>query len=289
MALNPLDIIAKGMRINPQVTRVLFPSVVLIACVALIGQLIKDPTTAIIGGLLVILAAIVLIVVAAIAAQQIGAIAIWVCRSVAGLFVAISLTLFTSWATDRPKPLPCLINPMSICQRVDQRPVVGPTCLKPDEKLPSGSCGQADGNYVVVNVRWNDPDGGLNVRASPDLKGVALGVLPPNGTELIVGTCESGWCQVQCKNVKGWSRDRFLALRSSDSYAVTGISQAALGLTVRNGPDQTCSAVESIPYNGKDVILHICQVSPTDGSRWCLVTHNGHSGWVPLDHLTPQN
>ncbi len=291
MAVNPLDIIAKGMKINPRITRILFPAVVLIACVALIGQLVKDPTTAIIGGILVIVGAVVLIVVAAIAAQQIGPIAIWFCRFVALFFVAISLTLFTAWAADFPKPLPCLINPMSPCNRipVDPRAVVGPTCLKPDEKLPSGSCGQADGNYAVVNVRWNDPDGGLNVRASPDLKSVVVGVLPPNATELIVGTCDSGWCQVQCKNLKGWARDRYLSLRSGVSYVVTGISQAALGLTVRNGPDQTCSAVESIPYDGKDVILHICQVSPSGGSRWCLVTHHGHSGWVPLEHLTPQD
>ena len=52
MAVNPLDIIAKGMKINPRITRILFAGVVLIACVALAGQLIKNPTTAIIGAIL---------------------------------------------------------------------------------------------------------------------------------------------------------------------------------------------------------------------------------------------
>jgi uncharacterized protein YraI len=286
--VNPLDIISKGMDINPRITRTLFSVVVLIACVALVGQLVKDPATAVVGGLMLVVAAVILIIVAAISAKQIGTIASWFCRFVAFLFVAVVLTLFTAWAADFPRPLSCLINPSSPCNNVPiHQARAAPICLRADEMMSPASCGAAD--YVVVNVRTDDPDHGLNVRDAPDLKGIAVGVLAPNTTDLMVEKCDSGWCEVQCKAVKGWSRDRYLSLRSSAFYSVTGISQAAIGLALRNGPDQTCSAIGSIPFNGREVILHSCQVNQDGNARWCLVTYVSRSGWVPLENLTRQN
>ena len=155
--------------------------------------------------------------------------------------------------------------------------------------MPSVSCGRADGNYVVTNIVWDDPDRGLNVRAVENTTGVVVGTLKPNGTELVVRTCSAGLCLVECKDLKGWARDRYLSLRTNVLYTVTGISQAQGGLAVRNGPDLTCSAVESIPYDGRDVVVHSCQTSPNGTSRWCLVTYNNRSGWVPLENLTRQN
>jgi SH3-like domain-containing protein len=290
MPINPLDIIAKGMKINPQITRILFGGVVLVACVALVGQLVKDPTTAIIGSVLFVLAAVILLIVAAISAQQIGSIAIWFSRFVALLFGAITLTLFSAWAMEIPKPLPCLINPWSPCTRVPVEPTpAGPVCLKQDQRLPPASCGEADGKYIVSNVRWDDSDRGLNVRETPDLKGLVLGTLPPNTTELSVGTCTSGWCEVRCKAVKGWSRDRYLSLQSGALYSVTGISKDAIGLNVRNGPDQACAVVASIPPDGRGVMIHSCQIAQDGNSRWCLVTYDRRSGWVPLEKLTHQD
>jgi uncharacterized protein YraI len=291
--LNPLEIIAKGMDINPQITKRLFAVVVLIACVALIGQLVKDPTTAIIGGVLLVVASVILLVVAAISAQQIGTIAIWFCRFVSILFIAISLTLFMAWAFKYPQPLQCMINIYSPCGPITPVPVQtnipgSQICLRSDQNLPPGSCGQDDGNYVVTNVRSDDPDHGLNVREGPDLSALAVGLLLPNATEVVVGTCKEGWCEVQCKAFKGWSRDRYLSLRTSVLYSVTGISQASIGLALRNGPDQTCGAVGSIPYNGQDIIVHSCQLSQDGGSRWCLATYNHRSGWVTLENLTRQ-
>lgn len=286
--MNPLNIISKGMKISPQLTRILFPVVILAACVALVGQLVKDPTTAVVGGLLLVLAAVVLLIVAAISAQQIGTIASWFCRFVALLFSAVCLTLFSAWAAEFPRPLYCLINPWSPCARV---PVVqaqaAPICLPTDRAIPPASCGA--GNYVVVNVRSDDADKGLNVRDMPDLKAIVVDLLPANAVDLNVGKCDSGWCEVQCKGIKGWSRDRYLSLQSSTNYSVIGISQAAIGLAVRNGPDQTCSSTGSIPYNGRDVTLHSCQVNQDTSSRWCLVTYDKRSGWVPLENLTHQN
>jgi SH3-like domain-containing protein len=292
MPLNPLDIIAKGMKINPQITRLLFGVVVLVACVALAGQLVKDPTTAIIGGLLVVVATVILIVVSAITASQISSVAVWFSRAVSVLFILVCLTLFSAWAFEFPRGLPCLINPWSVCVHVPILPSntgAGPVCLKPDEQLPVGSCGETDGNYVVINVRSDDPDHGLNVHASPAINGLIVGILKPNSTDLKVGSCDSGWCEVECKAVKGWSRDRYLGLRTSVLYNVTGISQAAIGLAARNGPDQICSAIASIPYNGRDVIIHSCQYGQDGSSRWCLITYNNRSGWVPIENLSRQN
>lgn len=292
MNFNPLDIISKGMKINPQVTRILFGGVVLIACVALGGQLVKDPTTAIVGGILFVIASVILIVVAAIAAaaKQLGSIAIWFARFICAAFIAILLVLLSAWSMDIPKPLPCLISPFSPCRQFDvkARQEASPVslCLRADEKLTSASCN--GGNYVVTNVRWDDPDHGLNVRESGDIKTTIRGVLKPNTTNLTVDTCKDGWCEVECKALKGWSRDRYLSLRENVLYKVSGISKAAIGLAIRNGPDQTCSAVDSIPYDGRDVIIHTCEVSPAGSSRWCLVTYKDHSGWVPLENLVRQ-
>lgn len=291
---NPLALISEGMRINPQITRVLFGGVVLCACVALGATLVSDPKTAIIGGLLLIIAAVILILVAAVAAQQrqLSTLALWFGRFVALMFVAGSLILFFAWVTDWPRSLDCLLNPMSPSPgcKIAVLPS-GPACFKPDQKIPSISCGNVDGEYVVTNVRWGDPDGGLNVRASPDIKSSVIGVLPPNATQMkVFGECKSGWCSVECSSLKlkGWSRDRYLGERTSVLSGVTGIREESKVLSVRNGPDGSCSAVEAIPYNAKDVIIHSCQESPYGRSRWCLVTYDKLSGWVPLEHLSLQ-
>jgi SH3-like domain-containing protein len=185
----------------------------------------------------------------------------------------------------------CLVSPNSpSCNFTAPPPGPGPTgpiCLKADERPPTYSCG-SDGDYVVTNVRGDDPDHGLNVRSDPDVAGSVWGVLAPNTTELTVGTCRNGWCEVQCKGLKGWSRDRYLSLRADVLYSVTGLDKARLGLPVRNGPDQTCSAVAFLSYDARDVVIHACQ-TPRLGSKWCLITHERRSGWVPLESLSRQN
>jgi uncharacterized protein YraI len=202
--------------------------------------------------------------------------------------VMACLTLFSAWAFDWPKPPRCLINLVNGCAP-PVIPTAGPTCLKADEKPSSGSCERPEGNFIVTNVRWDDPDHGLHVRASPAPGGISMGILPPNATEVVVGTCASGWCPVQCKNIKGYSSERYLRLRLSATYSVIGLSKGDTGLVIRNGPDETCSAVQSIPPEGRDVVLHICQLSPIDESRWCLVTYDKRSGWVPAENLQRQN
>lgn len=159
-------------------------------------------------------------------------------------------------------------------------------CLPEDQKLASGSCGHPEGNYIVTNVPWGDAEGGLNVRERPDLSSVSIGTIPAHTTDLIVGNCKSGWCSVKCKNLQGWSKDRYLALRSSSLHAVTGVDKnSPHGLILRNGPDKICSAIESIPYDGRDIVLHSCQSGAIGAPAWCLVTYKGVSGWTPSRFL----
>ena len=192
--------------------------------------------------------------------------------------------------SDFLRPLLALAD-VKIVNAQDEQVPYPAVCLKIDQKLPPGSCGASDGSYIVANVRWDDPDHGLNVRDKPDLGGIILGILPLNTTEVAVGACASGWCPVQCKNLKGWSRDRYLAERLETLRTVKGISaNSPRGLVLRNGPDQTCSAVATVPYNAQDIVLHVCETSPLDPtSTWCLLTYNQNSGWAPADHLEAQH
>ena len=164
-------------------------------------------------------------------------------------------------------------------------------CLGPNERVPSGSCGHADGTYVVVNIRWDDVDKGLVIRSSASMSGIQQDVIPPNGTDILrIGACEADWCPVQCGRAKGWARAKYLSARSQALYSVTHISSHdSHGLIVRNGPHKSCSSTGSIPFNGRDVILHSCVPSPIDKSTWCRVTYNKSSGWVAGGFLEQQN
>ena len=164
------------------------------------------------------------------------------------------------------------------------QPKIVTVCLPAGQYLAPGSCGHQDGNWVVVGVPWDNPQTGLNVRAGPGVAAIPQGSLLPNTTNLIVGSCELNWCQVQCKDVKGWSNRRFLSLRSDALRHVTGISTDE-PLEMRNGPEQVCSPVGRIPHDAANVILHSCQPDSTGKNTWCLVTHNQFSGWIPYGHL----
>ena len=162
-------------------------------------------------------------------------------------------------------------------------------CPLPNEEMQAASCGHADGDYIVVNVRWDDADRGLVVRDAGSMRGIQLGVIPPNGTDIIVPSCDTEWCPVQCKGLKGWSRVTYLSPRSLALRTVTGIPQGdPHGLSMRTGPHPTCRSVGSLPAQGRDVILHGCESSLVDRSTWCRVTYNNISGWIPDGYLERQ-
>jgi uncharacterized protein YraI len=158
-------------------------------------------------------------------------------------------------------------------------------CSAPDEEVVNYSCGHAGGDYVVINIRSDDADHGLVIRNAADISGIQIGVIPPNGTDIVVGQCEADWCPVQCKGVSGWSRKRYLSARTATLRSVTGINpNDPVGLSVRSGPLPTCRSVGALPYNGREVILHGCERSPSD-QPWCRITYNRISGWVPQASL----
>lgn len=158
-------------------------------------------------------------------------------------------------------------------------------CPRETYRIPNGSCDQPDGNYIVVNIRSDDVDHGLQVRDRPDLGGVALGALPANATNLKVGECKSSsegsaWCYVECNGKNkmiGWVRNRYLSLRSSTLYT---LNSTDISINMRNGPSIACAVASSIPSDAHDIVLHICEKSSDDSDIWCLVTYQKHSGWV---------
>jgi uncharacterized protein YraI len=159
-----------------------------------------------------------------------------------------------------------------------------------DPAPAQGDCGHPHGDYVVVQVRWEDPIGGLAVRTDPNGNAERRGVIPAAGTGVGISDClQSGWCQVRYACVFGWSFSaRFLSLRSRQQYAVTGVSAAdPEGLNLRSGPHHSYAAKGSIPYDARDVVRHVCQPSPIDRTEWCLITYRDESGWVASRFLTP--
>jgi SH3-like domain-containing protein len=160
-------------------------------------------------------------------------------------------------------------------------------CVRPDEESVAYSCGYPEGDHVAINIRFDDADRGLVIRSRADISGIQVGLIPPNGTDILVGTCENDWCPVQCKDRKGWSRKRYLSPRPVALRPVKGINpNDPQGLEVRSGPHPTCQAVGALRSNGREVILHGCEA--IDGSSWCRVTFNRFSGWVPSENLELQ-
>jgi SH3-like domain-containing protein len=160
-------------------------------------------------------------------------------------------------------------------------------CARPDEESVSYSCGYPEGDHVAINIRLDDSDRGLVIRSHADISGIQVGLIPPNGTDILAGACENDWCPVQCKDEKGWSRKRYLSPRQAALRPVKGINpNDPQGLGVRTGPHPTCRAVGTLRSNGREVILHGCEA--IDGSTWCRITFNRFSGWIPSENLELQ-
>jgi hypothetical protein len=155
-------------------------------------------------------------------------------------------------------------------------------------------CHDREGGFVVINVSWDDPIGGLAVRKQPQSSSERLKVLASDEIGISVRECtSSGWCRVGdlCQDY-GWSyAAKYLAPRSRRLNAVTGVSPSdPEGLNIRSGPHQSYPKAGAIPYNGREVVKHHCQPSPQSGREWCLVTYGisqPQSGWVAGRYLTP--
>jgi uncharacterized protein YraI len=163
---------------------------------------------------------------------------------------------------------------------------VGIPATTPTKSTPE-NCTKPSGDFAVVNVKWEDPVGGLVLRSSPSSNAAEVTVIPAAGTGIGKSECQGNWCRTtyQCK--MGWSYLPYLSPKSSQVYKVTGVSpRDPEGLNIRTGPHSTYPKKSSIPYNATEVVEHICQPSPIDQSNWCLVTYGDDWGWVSGRFLT---
>ena len=154
------------------------------------------------------------------------------------------------------------------------------------------TCDTPNGDYVVINVKSDDPIGGLAVRSSPSAKGQRYGAIPSYGVGVAIDSCQAtGWCKVKYGCLEGWSLlAKYLAPEAKRLMRVVAVSPSDLdGLNVRSGPGPSYSRSGSIPFNGSKLILHNCETSVADGSLWCLVTYRSNSGWVAGRFLSPMD
>lgn len=148
------------------------------------------------------------------------------------------------------------------------------------------TCSSAGGDYIVKNVKFSDPVGGLVVRSAPRASADGLGVIPAEATGLAVSNCQGGWCEVRYNCVSGWSSSSFLDQRSRNLYRVAGVSPSDPdGLNMRRSPGYNSSKTGAIPYNASDVVMHACEAVPHD-QTWCLATYGNKSGWVAQRFLS---
>ena len=182
-----------------------------------------------------------------------------------------------------------LVSPESARWQTWPWPKSQAACLKSNERWDVATCDDPDGKYIVAEAPWEDDDHGLNVRAGPGTSERKIGLLPPNQTQISLGACAGGWCEVSCKskNLTGFVYTGYLKLSSEALSQTTGLA-ASQPLQVKNGPFATCASVGSLPPHATNVVTHICQTSPVGTSQWCLVTYQSVSGWIESINLRPQ-
>jgi uncharacterized protein YraI len=135
------------------------------------------------------------------------------------------------------------------------------------------------GDYVVIDVKWNDPIGGLAIRSAPNDSASLRGIIPPAGTGIGIGQCrDTGWCEVHYQCTSGWSfLARYLAPRVRRLYRVVDVSaNDPEGLNLRDGPGAKFSEVARIPYSEADLIVHYCE----EDAGWCFVSYGQNYGWA---------
>lgn len=161
---------------------------------------------------------------------------------------------------------------------VDSRTKVGPI---------SGICGHPHGDYALH--RAPDDDSALLLEFlhdSPSEKAGHVGGMSLASEGLSADQCTAGWCKVRFACVEGWLQQKCLARSSDISFNVVGVRpEDPTGLSMRETPGTHAEIVASIPFNGRGILAHYC---PTKRGKtdWCLISHNGKSGWVARRYLT---
>jgi uncharacterized protein YraI len=159
-----------------------------------------------------------------------------------------------------------------------------PEQRRPPSPPERGPKCEAQGDYVVVSVPWDDADHGLLIRSAPNGGATVRGVIPPAGIGVAATSCDGSWCEVKYGCLSGWAGSRYLSERSRNLFRVSGVSSSdPEGLNLRSGPGPNFSKVGSVPYNGANLIKHTCQRGAGVRTDWCLITYEGRSnlsGWA---------
>ncbi|MCA1392045.1 trypsin-like serine protease [Bradyrhizobium sp. IC3123] len=157
--------------------------------------------------------------------------------------------------------------------------------LASDPTLDQTACRRLTGKWVIVN-----PADGKELREKFDLKRgpsedeLIVGRIPRNAIGLDVDGCSEKWCRAKYRCLDGWIEKQFVQETRKTLHRVVGVSaKDRNGLNIRAMPHPTSDKIGSIPYNGRDVIVHACGVP-----NWCFVTHNAISGWVSRRHIELQ-
>lgn len=135
--------------------------------------------------------------------------------------------------------------------------------------------------YRVYGVRSSDV---LNIRSQPSTGAQKVGSIPPNGRGIqMLGTCSSGWCPIQYRDVLGWVSSQFLAreVSANTPYQVTGIANWDV-LYIRSEPSTRGRKIGSIPPQGRG----IWKLGPCKGN-WCKINYRGTVGWSSMMYLIP--
>lgn len=170
----------------------------------------------------------------------------------------------------------------------------------------------------IINL---DPGAALHMREAPDRKSRVLAYIPESiGEVTLTGPCDDKWCPITFRGMNGYAFRRFLdptfgadaappdaeATKGSTTttafpgaavlapsgltggspggergplYAIEG-APAGEPLTIREAPDDQAAVKGVIPANGSRVEgLKQC------AGKWCLVRHDGMTGWVLRRHL----
>lgn len=155
-----------------------------------------------------------------------------------------------------------------------------------------GACAEEDGKHIVSDVDWEDKDGGLLLRSTPN--GTPIGVMPSTATGILVESClskpgvagdQGTWCQVRYKCTTGWAFSRYLSPRASRLSRVVGID-VRRGLEVRNAPSAAANLAGALGSTVDDVVVHVCQ--EIEGRRWCQISKGKIVGWVANENLQPR-
>lgn len=199
----------------------------------------------------------------------------------------IVLLIQTGLIVDKAQVISTYFRKRIVGQGLPSLPIEGAS----QKAAGESACADEQGKHIVSEVDWDDKDGGLLLRSTPN--GTPIGVMPSTATGILVESCQSKpgvggdkstWCQVRYKCTTGWAYSRYLSPRASRLNRVVGVD-AKRGLEVRDAPNAAANLASVLASTADDVVVHVCQ--EIEGRRWCQVSKGKIVGWVASENLQP--